>query len=189
MLARRFKTHKSQLRYKQLSRHYGTFYVDFLKIKVKSLRSYIGGMLHCNKLGFKKIFPCSSETQDETSHSLRSFIEIIGLPAALLSDNHNNLKTDLFKKTLRKFGIWSTFTEPRSPWQNRAEYAIGEVKRHGRKLMQETLTPVRLWCFCYEYTTDILSLCATGRFDLRGRTSYEVVTNYTPDILEYVSFS
>ena len=101
-------------------------------------------MLYCNKLGFKKLFPYMNETKEETSHSLHSFIEIIGIPAALNSDNHNNLKTDLFKKTLRKFGIWSSFTEPRSPWQNMAEYAIGEVKRHARKLMQMTSTPVRL---------------------------------------------
>ena len=105
MLARRFTTDKSQLRYKQLSRHYGTFYVDFLKVNVKLLRGYVGGMLNCNKLGFKKFFPCINETQEETSHSLRSFIEIIGLPAALHSDNHTYLKTGLFKKTLRKFEI------------------------------------------------------------------------------------
>ena len=53
----------------------------------------------------------------------------------------------------------------------------------------ETLTPVRLWCFCYKYVADILSLYATGRFDLRGRTPYEVVTNYTLNISEYASFS
>ena len=176
-------------RYKQLSHHYGTFYVDFLKTAVKSIRSFIGGMLYRNKLGYKKFFPCTSETQEETSHSLRSFIEIVDLPASLHSDNYNNLREGLFKKTLRKFGIWSTFTEPRSPWQNRAEFAIGEVKRHARRLMQKTLTPIRLWCFCYEYTADNLSLCATTRFELKGRTPYEVVTNYTPDISEYITFT
>ena len=36
ILSRRFKTDESQLRYKQLSRHYGAFYVDFLKVNVKS---------------------------------------------------------------------------------------------------------------------------------------------------------
>ena len=138
MLAKRFKTDKSQLRCKQLSRHSGTFYVDFLKVNVKSFRGYAGGMLYCNKLGFKIFFPCMNETQEENSHSLRSFKEIIGLPAPLHSDNHNNLKTGLLKKTLRKFGIRSSFTEPRSPWQNRAQYAIAEVKRHARTLMQVT---------------------------------------------------
>ena len=144
MLSRRFKTDKSQLRYGQLSCHYGTFYLDFLKVKIKSIRGYIGGMLYCNKLGFKKFFPCTSETQEETNHSLHSFIEMVGLPALFHSDNHNNLKSGLFKRTLRKFRIWSTFTEPWSPWQNRAKYTIGEVKCHARKLMQRTSTPVRL---------------------------------------------
>ena len=52
VLSKRFKTDKSQLRYKQLSCHYGTFYVDFLKTTVKSIRGFIGGMLYCNELGF-----------------------------------------------------------------------------------------------------------------------------------------
>ena len=87
LLSKRFKTDKSQLRYKQLSRHYGTFYKGFLKVSVKSIRGFMGGMLYCNKLGYKKFFPCTSETQQETSHSLRSFIEIVDLPASLHSDN------------------------------------------------------------------------------------------------------
>ena len=118
--------------------------MDFLKAAVKSIRGFIGGMLYCNKLGYKKFFPCTNETQEETSHSLRSFIEIVGFPASLHSDNHNNLREGLLKKTLSKFGIWSTVTEPRSLWQNRAEFAIGEVKRYARRLMQKILTPIRL---------------------------------------------
>ena len=38
MLTRRFKTDKSQLRYRQLTHHHGTFYVDFLKVAIKSIR-------------------------------------------------------------------------------------------------------------------------------------------------------
>ena len=165
MLTRRFKTDKSQLRYRKLSQHHGTFYVDFLKVAIKSIRGFIGGMLYCNKLGFKKFFPCMKETHEETSHSLRFFIKLMGLLAALHIDNHNNLRTVKFKKILRKFGIWSSFSEPKSTWQNRAEFSIGEVKRLARRLMQRTQTPTRLWCFCYEYSADILSLCASNRFD------------------------
>ena len=87
---------------------------------------------------------------------------------------------------IRKFQIPHTTTEPHSPWQNRAEYAIQELKKYARHLMQEMQTPIRLWCFCFQYCADILSLCATGRFELQGRTPFELVTNYTPDISEYV---
>ena len=189
LLSKRFKTDKAHLRYKQLSRQYGTFYTDFLKVSVKSLRGYIGGVVYTNKIGFKKFFPCESEKGEETGRSMKTFIEMVGLPYSIHSDNHNNFKEGFFKRMLRKFGIYQTFTEPHSPWQNRAEPAIGEIKSYARRIMQKTNTPVRLWCFCYEYSADLLTLLATGRFDLQGRTSYEVVMHYTPDISEYVSYT
>ena len=189
LLTKRFKTDKAHLRYKQLSRQYGSFYTDYLKVSVKSIRGYIGGVLYTNKVGFKKFFPCDTEKGEDTGRTLRHFIELVGLPYSIHSDNHSNFKEGFFKKMLRKFGIYQTFTEPHSPWQNRAEPAIGEVKVYARRLMQRTGTPVRLWCFCYEYSADLLSLLATGRFDLQGHTSYEIVMHYTPDISEYVSYT
>lgn len=188
LLAKRFKTDKSQLRYKQLSRHSGPFYCDFLKAGVKSIRNYMGGVLYTHKCGFKKFYPCENETQNETGRSLRGLVEMVGLPPSLHSDNHRNFKEGLFKRLLRKFGIYATYTEPHSPWQNRAEPAIGEVKSYARRLMQKTDAPIRLWCFCYEYSADVLSLLASGRFELQGRTPYEFIMNYTPDISEYVSY-
>ena len=189
LLAKRFKTDRSQLRYKQLMKGFGTFYCDFLKVGCVSLRGFMGGVVYTNKVGFKKFYPCSNESGEETGRSLKSFVEFVGLPASLHSDNHKNFKEGFFRKLLRKFGIHPTYTEPHSPWQNRAEASIGEIKTYARRLMQRTSTPVRLWCFCYEYSADVLSLMATGRYELQGRTPYEVVMNYTPDISEYVSFS
>jgi hypothetical protein len=189
LLTRRFKTDESQLRYKQLTRGYGTFYTDFLKVSTKSLHGHIGGVLYTNKLGFKKFYPCETEQGLETSRTLRNFIETVGLPQAMHSDNHSNFKEGLFKKLLKKFGIYSTYTEPHSPWQNRAEPAIGEVKTYARRLMQWSRKPIHLWCFCYEYAADVLSLLATGRFELQGRIPYEAIMNYTPDISEYASFT
>ena len=55
--------------------------------------------------------------------------------------------------------------------------------------MQKRNTLVRLWCFCYKYSADILYLLATGWFDLQGRSPYEVVMHYTPDISDYVSYT
>ena len=188
-LTKRFKTDRSQLRYKQLMKGFGTFYCDYLKCNVESVRGFNGGVVYTNKVGFKKFFPCHTETGEETGRSLKQFIEFVGLPASLHSDNHKNFKQGFFKKMLRKFGIWATYTEPHSPWQNRAEPAIGEIKSYSRRLMQVTDTPIRLWCYCYEYSADVLSLLASGRFELKGRTPYEVVMNYTPDISEYASFS
>ena len=55
--------------------------------------------------------------------------------------------------------------------------------------MQKTNTLVRRWCFCYEYSADILSLLDTVRFDFQGISPYEVVMHYTRAILEYISYT
>ena len=94
----------------------------------------------------------------------------------------------MFAKLSRKFQIKQTFTEPYSPWQNRAEHGINEIKSYGNKIMEASNAPLRLWCFAFEYAADILSLLATGAYQLGGRTPYEIVMGYTPDISEYVSF-
>ena len=187
-LTRRFRTDKAHLRYPRLSTHMGNFYVDTLKMHVKSIRGYSCGNVYTNKAGFKKFFPMHSETAADSAATLQNLIHLIGIPKSLHSDNHGNFYGGEFKKKARKFDIQQTFTEPNSPLQNRAEFAIGEIKSYARHIMQRTQTPVRLWCFAYEYAADLLSLCAPGRYELHGRTPYELVTHYTPDISEYVSY-
>ena len=189
VLTRRFRTDKAHMRFKQLSTHHGEFYADYLKCAVKSIRGFIGGTVYTNRLGFKKFFPMKTEQGKENSFTLRSFIQLIGIPRKMHTDNHKNFAEGDFKKACMKFSILQSFTEAHSPWQNRAESAIGDVKGYARRLMMHTQTPIRLWCFCYEFSADLLSLCATNRYDLQGRSAYEHVVGYTPDITEYVSFS
>ena len=64
LLEKRFKTYKAQIRYKQISCRYVTFYVEYLKVVVKSVRQSIGGTLYTNKIGFNKFLPCSNETSE-----------------------------------------------------------------------------------------------------------------------------
>ena len=123
-LKKRFKTERSHLRYNQLSTVNGEFYVDSIVSQVKSLRGYVGGNLFCNRLGFFKFYPMENLSSLESSHTLRSLIHYIGIPRSLHSDNHGNFKDSWFKRLARRFGIMQTFTEPHSPWQNRAENGI-----------------------------------------------------------------
>ena len=167
-LTRRFRTDHSQLKYKQLRRQHGTFYADFVKSKVKSLRGFIGGVVYTNKLGFISFFPTHDERSTSTASTLKAFVDIVGLPYSLHTDNHGNFKDGSFKQLVRKLMIPQSFTKPHSPWQNRAEYAIGELMRYTCRLMQSTLTPIRLWCFCFKYAATILCLCTTGCFALQG---------------------
>ena len=185
-LRRRFRTDKAHMRYKRLSTRHGRFYVDTLFAKVKSIRGYTCGNLFMNDLGFMKFFPL--ETESIGQKNLVEFIQLVGIPPALHSDNAKIFKEGMFKKTCQKYGIPQTFTESMTPWQNRAEGGNREIKSYSSKMMQRKQAPLRVWCFAFEYAADILSLCASNLYQLHGRTAYEHVMHYTPDISEYISF-
>ena len=185
-LTRRFRTDKAHLRYRRLSTKHGRFYVDTLFSKVKSIRGFTCGNLYTNSLGFRKFFPLEKESH--TPKTLQSFITLVGLPPAIHADNAKVFTQGDFGSKCTKYGIKQTFTEPHSPWMNRAETGIREIKSFGRKLMSDTQAPIRLWCFAYEYAADITCLLATGRYELEGRTPYEHIMQHTPDISEYVVF-
>ena len=62
LISNQFKYDKAQILYKQISCQSGTFYADYLKLVVKSVRPFIGRTFYTNKLVFKKFLPCSNET-------------------------------------------------------------------------------------------------------------------------------
>ena len=121
-LRRRFRTDRAHMRYKRLSTRHGRFYVDTLFSKVKSIRGYTCGNLFTNTLGFKKFFPLETESQGQKS--MVDFIQLVGIPPAIHSDDAKIFQKGEFRKTCCKYGIKQSFTEPYSPWQNRAEGAI-----------------------------------------------------------------
>ena len=84
------------------------------------------------------------KTLVETGNILRGLIELVGLPPTLHLYNNNNYKGGIFKQTLQKFGIILTYTETHLPWQNISDSEIGEFKRHARKLMIGSNTPISL---------------------------------------------
>jgi hypothetical protein len=65
-------------------------------------------------------------------------------------------------------------------WQNRAEGAIREVKTYAHFILAAENVPVRLWCFVFEYTAEMLLLTATGLYQLGGQTPYEHVMHTLP---------
>ncbi|MGH3054924.1 MAG: hypothetical protein ACRDL7_08105, partial [Gaiellaceae bacterium] len=75
---------------------------------------------------------------------------------------------------------------PYSPWQNKAEIAIRELKKHFRRIMNRARAPEGLWDFCLEYVSDIRIV--TSRVRLDDRTPYEVIKGETPDISELLYF-
>ena len=83
------------------------------------------------------------------------FVQCVGIPPALHSDDAKVFAKGEFAKSCRKYQIQQTFSEPYSPWQNRAESGIRELKSYAGKLLQSTQAPLRVWCFAYEYAAGI----------------------------------
>ena len=55
--------------------------------------------------------------------------------------------------------------------------------------MKSTLTPIRLWDYCWEYTSSIHPLTASNHILLDGVTPHEKVMGYTLDISEYLDYT
>jgi hypothetical protein len=92
------------------------------------------------------------------------------------------------KKT-KNYHIKTAVTEPHSPWQNRAEAAISELKRHTSRLMRTHNSPKRLWDYCCILVARIRNLIPNNYHLANGRTPDEIVTGDTSDISEFLAFT
>jgi hypothetical protein len=127
--------------------------------------------------------------KSESPHTLLEFIQDIGIPSHLHSDNAKELTSGKLKQLLSDFQIKHTTTEPHSPWKNRAENAIKEIKKHTVRLMSKTKPPYRVWDYCITYVSEIKSITANDLYSLHGWTPHEMVTGNMQDISEYTDYS
>jgi hypothetical protein len=123
---RRFRTKQAQLRYRQLSGRHGRFYTDTFFALVPSLNGNKMSQIYINDLSFTKTYPMKAKS--ETVDTLNAFIQEVGIPHALHSDDAKELLQGPFKQLCKDYGIPCTYTEPYSPWQNRAKGGIRELK-------------------------------------------------------------
>ena len=63
------------------------------------------------------------------------------------------------------------------------------MKRRCKDIMRAANTPVVLWDYCIEYLVELRNMTASNKVCLGGRTPFEVVHNFTPDISELLEFS
>ncbi|EEC42679.1 predicted protein [Phaeodactylum tricornutum CCAP 1055/1] len=81
-----------------------------------------------------------------------------------------------------------TMSEPLTPWQNRAESEIRELKKQVLCIMSHEGIPQRFWDYVAEYVSEIRSRTAHPLYNLKGRTPIEHVTGETPDIMEWLEY-
>jgi hypothetical protein len=184
---RRYKTQVAQLRYPRLSGRHGKFHTDTFFSSISSIHGATMGQMYTNDTHFTKFYPM--KRKGEAPDTLISFMQDIGIPSELHSDDAKELTQGRMAAIAREFWIKTTQSEPYSPWQVRAELAIREVKKAVRHTMAQVKAPKRLWDYCTIYQCEIRNLTAHPLYQLQGRTPYEIVTGRTPDISEYLDYS
>jgi hypothetical protein len=183
-IERRFRTKQAQLRYNQLAGRHGRFYTDTFFASVPTLNGCKMAQIYVNDLNFNKVY--TMKTKSETADTLRTFIHEVGIPHTLHSDDAKELLHGPFKQLCKEYGIPCTYTEPYSPWQNRAEGGIRELKRHVHRKMTAKKVPQCLWDFCCKWSCEVRNKSASNLYQLNGRTPFEAVMGNTPDISSLV---
>jgi hypothetical protein len=116
--------------------------------------------IFANDIGFVKGYPTGWKS--EAGNVLDSFFQDVGVPSRLHTDGAKEMNLGRWKSIRKKVGgVSKTTTKPGSPWQNRAEGKIREVKKQTYQLMSRTKTLKRLWDSAANYVCDIR--CRTAR--------------------------
>jgi len=178
-----FRTKNTTLKYNHLSCR---FYSDTFFAQKPSLLQNTCAQLFVSEFGYLKF--CPQKRKSEAPYSLQELIRDVGIPSHMHTDGAKEMTMGDWKRTCQEAGIKMTHTENRSPWQNRTEVEIRELKRHVRRLMSRSRTPHKLWDFCCMYATELRNRLARPLPQLHGRTPYEMITGNTPDISEFLEF-
>lgn len=163
------------------------FYTDTATASIKSCRQYRYAQVYTNGKGYDRFHPMKNKS--DASYSLSTFVQEDGIPKQLITDGAKELTLTEWDKICRKLHIYQSATLPYSPWQNKAEASIRELKKKIRTMTRNKRSPRRLWCYCGELAAALRRLTASQLFDLQGRTPYEAVHGSTPDISLYALFS
>lgn len=88
--------------------------------------------------------------------ALSEFFAEVGVPMGIHSNNEKELMLGRWREICEGHGmILMTTTEPHSPWQNKSERDIKELKRVVLRLMQWQRMPKWVWNFAAVYVTEI----------------------------------
>jgi hypothetical protein len=164
----------------------GEIYVDSMFLKVTALHGFTGGSIYTDGNGYNRFYLW--KRKGEHPDTLMQFINDVGVPTTLISDNAPEEVMGKARKTCRKYRIQQRTVVPHSPWQNAAEASIREVKKNVRRTLRLTRDPLRLWAYCATWVCAIRRMTASSLARLNRRTPEENLTGSTPDILALIMF-
>jgi hypothetical protein len=182
-LARRYRTKQNQLRRNQLS---CTVYSDTFFATTPSVRGNTCAQIFVTDSEFPVVFPMRKK--GEAYLGLDHFIADVGIPSVLHTDGAKELTQGKWRETVKDCHIVQTEAEAYSPFMNRAEKTIGELKKDTRREISRKRAPKSLWDFAAVWRAELRQVIAYDNPNLRGRNGYEFVTGNTRDISEYLDF-
>jgi len=183
-IERRLRTSQAHMRFPSLV---FTLYSDTLFSHVRSVRGFTCAQIFTDGHGFVRVYPMKGKS--EAHHALMHFIHDVGVPRDLLTDQAPEEMRGEWGQIVKKYRIRQKTTEAHSPWQNRAEAEIRELKKTTRRVLRAQSAPAEFWCYAMEWAARIRSLTAHDSLLLGTRTPEERITGRTPDISEFAHFS
>ena len=136
---------------------------------------------------WSRTYPMRSKA--ETHFTLDEMFHQVGVPEALVVDNSKEQTKGLFARKARQAQCPVDTTDTYSPWQNRAESEIREVKRQATRWMLAKKSPKPLWCFCMELSSLVRSHTAHDLYQLKGQVPETVMYGMTADISHLCEFA
>ena len=184
-MMRRMKTQ----RWRTKRRLQGKWFSDTAHFPVKSiLQQSKAAQVFTNAKGYDEFIPIENESM--CSDALVQFINEVGVPEHLVVDgaraqgSHETYNTK-WGKVVKQGHIHQTWIQPHCWWQNGAERVIGEIRKDMRHTRTSKGSPKRLWGFLGQFIAGKRQRTASTIPHNMGRTPFELVHGYTPDISLY----
>ena len=120
------------------------------------------------------------KTESNSFQALQDFGRKVGLPKSIKTDNAQTEVGVNWTTWCRNHCVDTKFTEPHTPWQNKAERGIGDLATMVKRCMRTFNVPISRHSYCQKWCADIRNHLASRK--LNWRTPKEKLTGETPDI-------
>jgi hypothetical protein len=107
--------------------------------KVVSSRGNKCCKIYVTNFGWSRSFPMQKES--EAHETLDLFLGRYGIPESLICDGANSYTGGQYRNKTKQEGIFCKLTDSYSPWQNRTESEITEVKLLASKWTVKSQSP------------------------------------------------
>jgi hypothetical protein len=135
----------------------------------------------------KMLYVAGMKTESEFADVYLDFIRKYGIPSALRRDYAKSEISERAQDIHRDLIIADQWTEPHSPWQNRAELnGIKYLKSYAQVLLDRTGAPDNLWFLAQDYLAHVHNLSANRQ--VNWKIPEQVSRGRKPDISHMLMF-